>query len=218
MTRSGLLVLFTTLSTGLVACGSSESSSNSGPLEDLVPGDNAVSGWTIDKDSNMGGTTDPMTATTMEGGGKLIDGGIDPFYQDGFAPLKFLWQNYANSTLPDAPVSEDPKGATIMLYAFEMSSTDQASGMYTNLLKYSEYTRKKTETSDGWEDPSDPKVGDKSRIQDSGSDWFINFCKGKYYVEVKMTPSNGPAPDYTPGNANLKKEALRFAEEVAKGL
>lgn len=242
MTRFGLLVLLATLSLGPVSCGSSTSESENGgtggnsgsggssggsggdssssstqnPL-DLIPVDNTVSGWTIDTASNMGGSAKPMTGSTKEEGGQLIDGGIEPFYSDGFTPKLFIWQNYKNGSLPDAPVDKDnPLGAAISLYVFQMPSADQASGMYRNLLKYSEYTRK-SGTDDDWKDTS-PAIGGGSRIQDSGADWWINFYKGTYYVEVKLTPSNGPAPDFTPGNENLKKEAMRFAQALASKL
>lgn len=186
---------------------------------DRIPGDNTVSGWTIDAESNMGGSKIPMTASTMEEGGYLIDGGIDPFYADGFSPKLFIWQNYSNSHLPDAPAdSLNPKGATLMLYVFRMSSADQSSGLYQNLMKFSEYTRGRTATSNGWEEPTAPLLGAKSRIQDTGSSWFINFQKNEYYVEIRFDPSNGPAPDFTPSNPNLKKEALRFAQAVAARL
>jgi hypothetical protein len=247
MTRFGLVVLLATLSLGPMSCGSSTSESENGgaggsssgnggsgggsggssggssssavsqnPL-DLIPVDNTVSGWTIDTGSNIGGSTKAMTGATLEEGGKLIDGGIEPFYSDGFTPKLFIWQNYKNGSLPDAPVDKDnPLGAAISLYVFQMPSAQQASGMYKNLLKYSEYTRK-SGTTDDWKDTS-PVVGDGARIQDSGADWWINFYKGIYYVEIKLTPSNGPAPDFTPGNENLKKESMRFAQALASKL
>jgi hypothetical protein len=39
-----------------------------------------------------------------------------------------------------------------------------------------------------------------------------------FYVEVQLYPSSGPAPDYTPGNADLKNEALRFAQAIASSI
>jgi hypothetical protein len=166
----------------------------------------------------MGGSKKPMTATTHDEGGNLIDGGIEPFWADGFTPKLFIWQNYYNSKLPAAPVdSNNPKGATLTLYLFQMPSADQASGLYKNLLKFSEYTRRDVAPPYGWEEPTAPLIGSKSRIQDSSIDWWINFQKNEYYVEIRL-PSNGPAPDYTPGNLDLKKEALRFAQAVAEKL
>jgi hypothetical protein len=44
---------------------------------------------------------------------------------------------------------------------------------------------------------------------------LINFRKGNYYVEVRMTPSYGPAPDYVPGSASQKMAAMDFAAAVA---
>jgi hypothetical protein len=187
---------------------------------DLIPVDDTVSGWMIDPDNNVDGSKKPMTATSMEGGGLLIDGGIEPYYADGFSPKLFIWQNYFNTHLPAAPAgSWDPKGASIMLFVFRMSSAAQAGGLYQNVMKFSQYTRKRLDdTSNGWEEPTSPLIGTKSRIQDTNVDWWINFYKNEYYVEIQLTPSNGPAPDYEPGNLDLKKEALRFAQAVAEKL
>jgi hypothetical protein len=94
-----------------------------------------------------------------------------------------------------------------------MPSVDQASGLYTAVLPLSEYARK-ANTPDDWK-PTTPAVGEASRIQDDGSHWWINFHKGVFYVEIKLDPSAGPAPDYTPGNADTKAEAVKFAKAVA---
>jgi hypothetical protein len=184
---------------------------------DLIPVDNSVSGWTIDP--SISGSKKPMIASTKDEGGALIDGGIEPYYADGFSPTQFLWQNYSNSHLPAAPAdSLNPQDATLALYVFRMPSAEQASGLYQNLLKFRAYTRGSTTTSNGWEDPTSPAVGSKSRIQDTGADWWINFQKNEYYVEVRLSPSNGPAPDFSSGNLDLKKEALLFAQVVAEKL
>jgi len=39
--------------------------------------------------------------------------------------------------------------------------------------------------------------------------------KGNYYVEVSLSPSCGPAPDYTPGDANTEAAAMTFAQALA---
>jgi hypothetical protein len=209
MTRFGLSIVFAALGVGLAACGSGGGGgSGSKNLVDLVPVDNTVSGWTVtDK-------APPITASTKEEGMLLIDGGIEGFYKDGYAPKMVLWQNYENSTLSDAPVDQyNPKGATISLYVLEMPSEDKASGLFANLRKYSEYNPR-TE----WKEPTDPPVGAGSRIQDTNQAWWINFYKGVYYAEISFSPSTGPAPEYKPGNENLKKEAIRFAQAVASKL
>jgi len=36
-----------------------------------------------------------------------------------------------------------------------------------------------------------------------------------FYAEVMLSPSYGPAPDYTISDPDLKAEALRFAQAVA---
>jgi hypothetical protein len=45
--------------------------------------------------------------------------------------------------------------------------------------------------------------------------WWINFHQDVLYVEVRLDPSYGPAPDYVPGNPATKAEALRFVRAVA---
>jgi hypothetical protein len=61
-------------------------------------------------------------------------------------------------------------------------------------------------------------VGAESRIEDTGSAWWVNFHQGAFYVEVVLSPSTGPAPDYAPGNPATKAEAIRFAQAVASAI
>jgi hypothetical protein len=209
MTRFGSLILCATLGTGLLACGS-DNTSPKDPLE-LVPLDNTVSGWTVDKAHSKDPTARAMSATTMVDAVGLIDGGADPFYAPPYTPKLFLWQNYLNSTLTAAP-----DGAQVSLYILEMPSADQASGLYTALLQYSDY-RRKVGTADDWQTTS-PPLGTSARIQDTGTQWWINFHQNVFYVEVMLDPSFGPAPDYTPGNTDLKQQSVRFAQAVAGGI
>jgi hypothetical protein len=96
----------------------------------------------------------------------------------------------------------------LVVYIWAMPSADQASGLYTALLKESEY-------SGDWEQPTSPPLGTESRIRDTNTAWWVNFHQDVFYVEVFLSPSYGPAPDYTPGNADLKAEALGFAKAIA---
>jgi len=90
-----------------------------------------------------------------------------------------------------------------------MPSAEQASGLYTSLRQSSLYA------GSTWTEPTSPLLGSRSRITDSGTDWWINFCKGSYYVEVRLSPSYGPPPDYAPGDAAQKKAAMDFATVLA---
>lgn len=211
MTRFGSLILCATLGSAFLACGSSTSSTSTKDPLDLVPLDNDVSGWTVDQNSAATAGVRAATATTLQEATILIDGGAAPFYKAPYTPKEFLWQNYVNQTLPAAP---PPKGAQLMLYILQMPSAAQASGLYTALLQASEYTRW-VGTDQDWRDPTTPPVGADSRIQDSGSSWWINFHQDVFYVEVQLYPSYGPPPDSTPGNADLKTETLRFAQAIA---
>jgi hypothetical protein len=67
---------------------------------------------------------------------------------------------------------------------------------------------------DDW-GPTTPTVGTESRIQDTASQWWINFHQDVFYVEVLLAPSFGPPPDWAPANADTKQETLRFAQAVA---
>jgi hypothetical protein len=211
MTRFGSLVLCASLCSGLCACGSNTSSTETSknPL-DLVPIDNAVSGWTVDQEHSKTPGTRAMTAGDKAEAVSLIDGGAEPFYKAPFTPKMFVWQNYINSTLPHAP---PPMGAAIVLYVLEMPTADQASGLYASLLEESEYSGQKG-TPDDWQ-PTSPLLGTESRIEDTRTAWWINFHQGTFYVEVMLSPSYGPAPDYTISDPELKAEALRFAQAVA---
>ena len=115
-------------------------------------------------------------ATTQTAAVDLIDGGADPFYNASFAPTVFAWQNYMNSTV------NPPDGYTLKLYVLLMPSAAQATALYDSLVDgtHSLYS---TNT---WTDMS-PAIGDKSRITNSGTDWWINFRKGVYYCEVRLT-------------------------------
>ena len=206
MTRLGSLIFCATLGTGLVACGSNATSSKN--AIDLVPVDGTVSGWTVDQAHSKSPGARAMIATTKAEAIGLIDGGAEPFYMAPYAPKQFIWQNYVNKGLAAAP-----DGAHVALYILEMPSAEQASGLYTALLTQSDYARK-AGTPDDWQSTS-PLVGTHSRIEDTGSSWWINFHQDVFYVEVVLDPSSGPAPDFEPGNVDLKQEALRFAPAIA---
>jgi hypothetical protein len=208
MTRLGSLILCAMLSVELLACGSSGTSTKD-PL-DLVPLDNAVSGWTVDQDSSKTPGARAMTAATKTEAIDLIDGGAEPFFKAPFTPTLFVWQNYINSTLPAAP---PPTGAAVVLYIVQMPSADQASGLYAALLQESEYSGQKG-TPDDWQ-PTSPPLGTESRIEDTRTAWWINFRQDVFYVEVMLSPSYGPPPDYRVSDPDLKQEALRFAQAVA---
>jgi hypothetical protein len=205
MTRLGSLVFRVTLGTSLLAC-----SSNSTPPKDaleIVPLDNTVPGWTVDQSASKTPGARAMTAASLQEAVALIDGGAEPFYR-GFTPKMFLWQNYKNATLPKAP-----DGAYVVLRILDMPSVDQASQLYAALLKESDYARK-AGTSDDWQ-PTSPLIGTESRIQDTATQWWINFHQDVFYVEVILDPSSGPAPDYTPSDPDLKQAAITFAQAVA---
>jgi hypothetical protein len=201
---------------GLVGCSGGGGGGGGGTggttpkdILDLVPRSNEISNWTVDSNNPTTASVVAKTATTEVAVEGLIDGAAADFFADPYTPTNFAWQNYVNTTLPDAP-----NGATLPLYIIELPSAEQAAGLYASLRSVSLYTRK-VGTPDDWQDPSTPLVGTGSRIQNTGDTWWINFHKGNYYVEVNLNPSQGPPPDYTPGNENTKAEAFRFANAIA---
>ena len=244
MTRLGSLILCAVLSFGaaLSGCGSSTPSGGaggavsgtggtvsgtggtvsgtggtitgtggSGPIGALgiVPKSGELTGWTVDPANSVTAGSDAATATTQLATEGLIDGASADFFAAPYTPTLFAWQNYVSTTVKGAPT-----GANVTLYVLQLPSADQASGLYASLRKASLYTRK-VGTPDDWADPSSPQVGTDSRIQDTGDHWWINFYKGNFYVEVSLSPSAGPAPDYTPGNQDTKAAAFAFATALA---
>ncbi len=176
---------------------------------EVVPRSGEISGWTVDPSNLKTADVAAQTATTELATEGLIDGAAADFFAPPNAPKTFAWQNYVSSTVTDAP-----EGASVTLYILEMPSAAEAAGLYASLRSASLYTRK-VGTPDDWKDPSDPRVGDGSRIQNTGDTWWINFHKANLYVEVSLNPSQGPAPDFTPGDAATKAEAFRFAQAIA---
>ena len=198
---------------GLLGCsGDSGGGSTPKDILDVVPRANDVSGWSVDPNNSTTASVVAQTATTELAVEGLIDGAAADFFADPYTPTNFAWQNYANSTIADAP-----NGARVTLYIIQLPSAEQASGLYASLRSASLYNRK-AGTPEDWQDPTSPLVGSGSRIQDTGDTWWINFHKGSFYVEVNLFPSAGPAPDFTPGNANTKAAAFAFAQAVAAKL
>lgn len=189
----------------LASCGGGGSSSGGGSPVDIV-GSLTVPGWTVDPDNSKTANVVAATGTTKDEVVDLVDGAAADFFADPFTPKGFAWQNYVNASL------HPPMGAaaaSLRLYILEMPDAGQAESLYAELRKGSLYA------GNVWTDPTSPALGSKSRITDSGADWWINFAKGKYYVEVRMTPSYGPEPNYEPGDATTKAAALAFAAAVA---
>lgn len=176
-------------------------------LLDLVPRSNSIPGWTIDPSNSVTAARVAAVARTLSEAEALIDGAAADFFTGPATPTMFAWQNYVNARLP-SPGSE-PGGSALSLYLLELPSAEQASAFYSSLRQAYLYVGA------GWTDPTSPAIGIRSRIADTGDTWWINFCKGRYYAEVRMTPSYGPPPDYVPGDASQKQAALAFAAAVA---
>jgi hypothetical protein len=207
MTRLGSLLFCATLVVGvaLASCGGgSNGGSGTGNVTDLVPRDGTIPGWVVDQSISKTSGMVAATATTEQGVTDLIDGAAADFFAAPYTPKNFAWQNYINASLVSPQNSTS--GSTVKLYILQMPSADQASGLYTSLLSANFYTGT-------WTDPTLPTVGAKSRIIDSGTDWWVNFCKGNYYVEVRLTPSY--AADFTPSDPGQKKAAMDFAVAIA---
>jgi hypothetical protein len=208
MTRLGSLVLCSTLGVAVSACGNGGSTSSTGKTAlQLVPLGNDVSGWSVDESLNQSPGDRAMIGNNETEVGHLIDGAGYAFYTPPYTPKQFAFQNYVNSSL----VAPDP--AEIVLYILQMPSADQASGLYSSLLEKGDYAAR----ADGWS-ATTPVLGTESRIQDDITKWWINFHQDVFYVEVKLTPSAGPKPDYTPSDPGTKKEAIRFAQAIASKL
>lgn len=209
MTRFGSPVFWIALGAGLLGCGSSSTAPSPKNILDLVPADGTVPGWTADQEHSKSPGERAMTANDEKGVESLIDGGAEDYFLDCCTPTKFAWQNYLNPTLPSAA----PEVGKVKLYIFQMPSAEQAAGIYAGLLQKPAWQRK-SGSADDWQPPSS-SLGAGSRIQDTSTQWWVNFYKDVFYVEVLLYPSFGPEPDVLPGNPDNKAEAIRFAQAVA---
>ncbi len=216
MTRLGSLISCAALGLGAVLSGCGGGSSGGGGASSalqLVPASNAVAGWTFDA-SNSKTANGAATATTEQATSDLIDGASADFFAAPYAPVLFAWETYVNSTISTVdtttgvPDQQFPNGATLDLKILQLPSTAQAAGLYGALTSASLYDGKQ------WTDPSSPQVGTASRVADTGTNWWINFYKGDFYVEISMGPSYSPPPDYSPGNTTTRAAAFAFASAV----
>jgi hypothetical protein len=215
MTRLGSLVSCAAIALGVSIAGCGSNGSSTTPQNDasvsaptalsIVPKANEVTSWTIDPTNDKTSGLVAATATTELAVEGFIDGAAADFF-NGFTPVQFAWQNYINTTLP---TSDAPDGATAALYVLQMPDAAQASGLYASLVSANLYSGKT------WVDPSSPVIGLRSRIADTGDHWWINFYKGNFYVEVNLSPSAGPKPDYTPSLPSTKAAAIAFAQAIA---
>lgn len=225
MTRLGSLLFCATLGLGAALSGCSSGGGGGGAggsaggsgggtggqttapsILDLVPRDNTVSGWTVDQDPRNTHTAGQVAAVSNDFAGTtaLIDGGSDAYYTAPYIAKTFVEQNYVNTSL------NSPSGYIIKMYIIEMTSADQASGIYTAFTAAD--STFDLWTSNTWTATS-PVIGTGSRITNSGSGWWVNFYKGSYYVEVLLsspTVTGVPETD-TAGEA----EAARFATAIA---
>jgi hypothetical protein len=172
----------------------------------VFPRNNTIPGWTVDRNNSLTASRVAATATSETDTEALIDGAAAAFFAAPHVPLTFAWQNYVSTTVTDAP---GPDYATLSLYVLQMANAEQASALYTSLLTDPLHAART------WIEPSSPLIGASSRLADTGDHWWINFYKDNCYVEISLSPSYGPAPDYTVGDANTKAAAVTFSQAVA---
>ena len=196
MIRFGSLLFCTMLGSGVAICACGSSGGGEGgsggaggggggvggstltPTEAVlavVPRDNTIAGWTVDSTVKLTAGQVAAVALDFKKAEEYIDGGANPFYTATFGPDAFAWQSYYNPTAT-------ADGYTLSLYVMKMPSAAQATLIYDSLLDGS----KAFYSSNTWADTS-PMVGDKGRITNSGADWWINFRKGAFYCEVRLT-------------------------------
>jgi hypothetical protein len=235
MTRYRSLILSAILGAALMACGSNSDGGAGGAggstpgtggsgaggaaggaggssgksILELVLKDGELPGWSANPANTKTKGKVAVTATdeaTTEG---FIDGAAADFFKSPLTPVMFAWQSYINTTLTSAPVPPDPLGVKVELYILQMPDAGQASSLYASLLSATLYSKW------NWVDPSSMAGVDKSRVTNAGDTYKINFTKGVYYVEVSLSPSYGPAPNYTENDPSLKQAAFDFAAAVA---
>jgi hypothetical protein len=136
-----------------------------------------------------------------------MDGGAMGFYAnpDG-APTTAAVQDYVNATLI-APVVYQ-----MQVWVMQMPSATAASGLYAYLPSpaCTEPFYKVT-----WEEPTSPMVGTQSRIINPGTQWWINFYKGTYYVELFLASDDGNISTMGSSTTAAKAAVIDFATKLA---
>lgn len=197
MTRFGTLIFCATLgvSAALLSCGGGGDNGTGGTggggtggggstglggidaVRAIMPASNEVKDWVMDT-SDTAMANGPATATTMKGAVDLVDGGADSWWSSTFTPNVFGWQNYKNA------VVNPPDGYTLKVYVLQMPSAAQATALHEAMMDGAHQLY--TNPSVTWEDAS---VGDKARLANTLTDWWMNFRKGAYYCEMRLNYS-----------------------------
>jgi hypothetical protein len=159
---------------GLAGCGSSDSKGSDSTNVDiatLVPGNNKISGWTV----NPNGRFTQGQVLIFHSGSEATekeDGSAEPFYKEGHQAVVMALQNYIDSS-----------SNNVGLRIAQMSSAADCQWLYTDILTNSAYGGQ-------WEDTD--VGGDKGRINDTN---YVNACKGPYFVAVLPDDSSSASKD-----------------------
>ncbi len=155
----------------LVSCGGDGGSSSS--LDSFFPADNEVAGWT----ANPAGSA-PQVALTPDDAEALVDGDIAPFEAAPSPFTAFAMQNYINAD-----------GYTNDFRIWEVADAAGCASMYDYLVVNASTFSSKT-----WVDEA---IGAMGRSANSAAFTWFNACAGKYFLESKVYPPGGGAPDAT---------------------
>jgi len=155
------------LGTLVIGCSGDESTP-AASFESFFPADNAVG--SLVEDTSVGVAGDIDKAVNDQQAAALINGDADPFMSRGFDA--FGIEYYSDGT------------HSLELRIWQLKTAASTSEIYTALP--TEITRYDA----AWETLS---LGDGARVVDSGSSWWLNAHKGKYFVEVVGLAPNDAA-------------------------
>lgn len=165
-------------------------------IANLVPKSNEISQWTIDPSQRLTASVPAATASHAVEAEALIDGSAAAFFTQPFT-ANLAWQNYIKQGV-----------YTVDLHLWEMPTAAQAKDIYSVLVnQYPLYLNNTWTPING--------LGDEARICNTGTTWWINTYKGKYFVEVNLNKlPNGSEESDTTG----REEVKAFATELMQRL
>jgi hypothetical protein len=163
-------------------------------IESLVPRSNDIPEWTVDPSQKLTASVVAAIGKNATQAEALIDGSAAAFFMAPFTAI-LAWQNYIKNGV-----------YTVDLHLWEMPTAAQAKDIYSVLVtKYPLYSN------NAWTPLTD--TGDEGRICNTGTTWWINVYKGKYFAEINLNKlPEGSEESDTIGRDEVKA----FATELIK--
>ena len=164
---------------GLTGCSGStttppDASAPQLKIEDLLPGDNVVTGWAVDTTQSPSGPE--IYKTRAEIDSTSIDGDVVPFQNKGFTAV--ARQFYKSGTY------------SAEMRVWQMNDASKATAVYASVLSDPPSTHYSSITfAEMGGDAGGTAIGAASRYGFQYPQWLVDCYQGVYFLEIRVKPS-----------------------------